>query len=198
MTVLALIFDSLFIHNHPMPMSQRYLRHLLLSRSDWMEHRLYDGAARHGYGDMTPAMSRMCGHLADGPLSLSELARRLAVSRQAVHRLAADTEALGYVECVESKTDARLKLLRFTDKGRTMAAAARGELEAIEAQLAQVLGPERLAQLMDLLALPWTPEDLARTPHDQIRIGRRPPPARSARSAPASATPASPARRPKP
>jgi DNA-binding MarR family transcriptional regulator len=136
-----------------------YLRHLLLWRSDWMERRLFDGAARNGYGDISPAMARLCAHLAGRPLGLSELARRLTVSRQAVQKLATETAALGYVEFMDSETDARVKLLRFTEKGWKMAESARGELEDIEAELERQLGPEKLAQLVELLAMPWTPDE---------------------------------------
>jgi len=136
-----------------------YLRHLLLSRSDWMEQRLFDGAARNGYGDLSPAMARLCAHLAGRPLSLSELARRLTVSRQAVHKLAAETAKLGYIEFVDSEQDARVKLLRFTLKGWDMAESARNELEAIEARLADQIGADKLALLKELLAMPWTQEE---------------------------------------
>lgn len=148
--------------NPPMTQAKLYLRHLLLTRSDWMERRLFDGAARNGYGDLSPAMARMCAHLAGRPLSLSELARRLTVSRQAVHKLAAETASLGYIEFVDSEADARVKLLRFTQKGREMAASARAELEAIEAQLAEHIGADKLEQLTALLAMPWTPQERER------------------------------------
>lgn len=187
---------SFLIQNVGMTMSARYLRHLLLSRTDWMEHRLYDALDRHGYGDMSPAMSRMCGHLADGPLSLSDLARRLTVSRQAVHKLAADTEALGYVEFASSQNDARLKLLRFTEKGQAMAAVARSELEAIEDQMAHVMGADHLGQLKALMALPWSSEDQASAPSVQVTPGLRR--SRSSRPTRASAAPTLPARRPTP
>lgn len=145
-----------------MTLNMLYLRHLLLSRSDWMERRLFDGAARNGYGDLTPAMSRLCAHLAGRPLSLSELARRLTVSRQAVHKLATETANLGYVELVDSEQDARVKLLRFTPKGRDMADSARRELEAIEAQLAEQIGVDNMDALKNLLAMPWAAEESER------------------------------------
>lgn len=142
-----------------MKVKKLYLRHLLLSRSAWMEQRLFDGAARNGYGDLTEAMGRLCAHLGGGPLSLSALARRLTVSRQAVHKLAAETAKLGYVEITPSETDARVKLLGFTPKGWAMAESAMGEMAAIEAELSAQLGADKLALLVDLLAMPWTTAD---------------------------------------
>jgi DNA-binding MarR family transcriptional regulator len=139
-----------------------YLRQLLQRRSDWMEQRLYDKAAQNGYGDITPAMGRLLALLAGRPLGLSDLARRLEVSRQAVHKLANEAAALGYVEFVDSEEDARIKLLRYTQKGWRMAASAEGELERIEARLARAIGPEALAQLKQLLALPWSTDERER------------------------------------
>ena len=136
--------------------NKTYLRHLLLTRSDWMEQRLYANAERNGYGDVTAAMSRMCAHLAGRPIGLSELARRLAVSRQAVHKLASETAKLGYVEFIDSPNDARVKLLRFTPKGWDMAESAKQELMAIEQELAQQIGADALQTLKDILALPWS------------------------------------------
>lgn len=136
-----------------------YLRRLLLSRSDWMEQRLYENADSNGYGDVTPAMSRLFAHLAGKPIGLSELARRLAVTRQAVHKLATDAAQMGYVEFVNSDVDARVKLLRFTQKGWNMAESAECELHAIESDLAHVIGVEKLNLLKDILALPWSKDE---------------------------------------
>uniref|UniRef100_UPI003340F363 MarR family winged helix-turn-helix transcriptional regulator n=1 Tax=Castellaniella defragrans TaxID=75697 RepID=UPI003340F363 len=132
-----------------------YLRQLLLMRSDWMECRLYANAERHGYGNATPAMSRLFALLGRKPVGLSELARRLTISRQAVHKLAQSAVQLGYIEFVDSDSDARVKLVRFTQKGWDMVASAERELDAIEEALSAQIGADRLQQLKDLLAMPW-------------------------------------------
>ncbi|MDD2545105.1 MAG: helix-turn-helix domain-containing protein [Burkholderiaceae bacterium] len=131
------------------------LHQLLLARSQWMNARLMEGAARHGYGEVTDAMSRMFAHLAGRPVGLSELARLLAVSRQAVHQLANEAAALGLVEFVPSESDGRVKLLRFTQKGWDMSDTAVCEIEAIEAALAAQIGATDLAELKRILARPW-------------------------------------------
>jgi DNA-binding MarR family transcriptional regulator len=133
-----------------------YLRRLLLNRSDWMEQRLYANAELHGYGDVTAAMSRLFAHLAGRPVGLSELARRLAVTRQAVHKLASEAARLGYIDFFDNEDDARVKLLRFTQKGWDMAESAETELGAIEADLAAQLGADKLALLKSILASPWS------------------------------------------
>lgn len=136
-----------------------FLRQLLLSRSDWMEKRLHAEAERNGYGNVTEAMSRLCAHLVGRPIGLSELARRLAVSRQAVHKLASEAAKLGILEFVQSETDARVMLLRFTQKGWAMAESATRELEAIEDNLAREIGADKLETLKEILAMPWTADE---------------------------------------
>ena len=75
-------------------------------------------AEMRGYADITPAMSRLFAYLAGKPIAISDLARKLSVSRQAVHKLALEASRLGYVEFMPSSDDARLKLLKFTAKGQ--------------------------------------------------------------------------------
>ncbi len=133
------------------------LRHLLLSRYEWVEQRMLARAARNGYGEVTAAMSRLFTHLGGRPVGLSELARRLGVSRQAVHQLAREAAALNLVEFVPSETDGRVKLLRFTQRGWAMSDSAAEEIAAIEAEIAQQIGAPALQTLRELLSQPWGP-----------------------------------------
>lgn len=152
---------------------QLFLKRLLQTRSEWIEQRLYATAERDGYGDVTPAMSRLLANLLTRPLGLSELARRLAVSRQAVHTLASEAVRLGYVELVGSDCDARVKLLRFTRKGWKMAESAEQQLDAIEAEIEATIGAKRMAQLKDILAMPWTPDEAPKRERPRASAARQ-------------------------
>jgi hypothetical protein len=83
-----------------MTVHKNLLRHLLMARSDWMEQRVMALAEINGYPHVSTAMNRLFAHLGGKPLGLSELARRLSVSRQAVHKLAQEAERQGLVEFV--------------------------------------------------------------------------------------------------
>jgi DNA-binding MarR family transcriptional regulator len=133
-----------------------YIRTLLLERSHWMEEQLLRDAERSGYGDVTPAMSRMFARLPGRPVGLSDLARDLAISRQAVHQLALEGARMGLVEFVPSEADGRVKLLRFTQKGWAMVDTATRRLDRIEAELAEQIGTDNLEALRRLLGRPWT------------------------------------------
>lgn len=141
------------------PSSRHLLRHLLADRTNWIEARLMSGAERMGYGEVTHAMSRLFALLGGRPVGLSDLARSLAVSRQAVHQLASEAARLGLVEFVASESDGRVKLLRFTQKGWAMSDTARREYEAIEAELARQIGPQDLAELKRILSQPWSADE---------------------------------------
>jgi DNA-binding MarR family transcriptional regulator len=131
------------------------LRYLLAQRAAWMEAQLHAGADREGYGYVTPAMSRMFGQMGREPISLSALARRLIVSRQAVHQLANEAVRHGLVELVDSPTNRRVRLVRFTPKGEAMFASGTRTLARIERELAERIGAEDVETLRRILALDW-------------------------------------------
>ncbi len=153
-----------------MPESKPYLRNLLLYRTEWMESRVVDGARRNGDAYLTPAMSRMFAYVARGPIGVSALARHLGVSRQGVHKLASDAARLGLIEFVDSSDDRRIKLLRFTDKGRAMSVSAVREFRLIEEELAATIGRHDLDELRRILSKAWPddPAGRADAAHDDV------------------------------
>ncbi len=141
-----------------MPKAPPYLRNLLLYRTEWMETRVVDAARRNGDAYLTPAMSRMFGYIARGPIGISALARHLGVSRQGVHKLASEAARLDLIEFVDAPTDKRIKLLRFTDQGRQMSVAAVREFTAIEEELAARIGRRDVDELRRILGRAWPDE----------------------------------------
>lgn len=131
------------------------LRQLLLRRSLWFEDRVVDSAGRYGYGFVTPAMNRLFAHMPREPVSISALARRLAVSRQAVHQTVAEACRRGILELVADETDARLRTVRFTKKGQSMKRSATLAVREIESELERRLGPDDFAALRRILERPW-------------------------------------------
>lgn len=131
------------------------LRTLLFARFEWMEARVVELAKRRGYFVASGAMNRMLSHLGSCPLGLSELARRVGTSRQAVHQLATEAASAGIVEFIPSELDKRVKLLQYTRKGRALAAQAASDFLLIEQELAAALGQEDVETLRRILARPW-------------------------------------------
>lgn len=139
----------------PDDLASRSLRQLLLQRSDWFEDRVLKAAPRYGYHFVTPAMHRLFAHMPAKPVSISELARRLAVSRQAVHQTVAEACRRGIVELIDDPLDGRARKVRFTAKGMKMVRSASQVVRAIETELERRLGPKDLAVLRRILAKAW-------------------------------------------
>ena len=139
-----------------MSKSPPYLRNLLLYRTEWMEARVVERAKRNGDTYLTPALSRMFGYIGRGPIGVSDLARHLGVSRQSVHKLASEAARYGLIEFVGSRSDGRVKLLRFTDQGRAMSVNAVREFASIEDELAERIGQRDVDELRRILSKAWS------------------------------------------
>lgn len=132
-----------------------FLRNLLLHRFEWMEEQVLQRAAEANYQFITPAMNRLFAHMWGQPVGLSDLSRRLGITRQAVHKVASDAARHGLVEFVESTVDARVVMLRFTEKGWAMSDSASRDFEAIETALIKKIGAENVHELKRILSLAW-------------------------------------------
>ncbi|MED5608979.1 MarR family winged helix-turn-helix transcriptional regulator [Pseudomonas sp. JH-2] len=137
------------------PSGRPFLRQLLAARQEWIEERLYAMAEASGYKQVTPAMSRLFGLMKRQPVGISVLARQLAISRQAVHKLVNEAVQMELVELIDSEEDKRVKLVGFTAKGFAMSASATRNLEKIEQDLAQRIGQADLDELKRILAKAW-------------------------------------------
>lgn len=135
------------------------LRTLLRSRLEWVEDQLMKNAEKNGYGYITPSMARLYSYLGDNPVPMSELARRLKISRQAVHQLVAEGLNSNFLEVVDSSEDKRIKLVKFSEKGRQMSDVALAEIHQAEKDLAKYLGEDNVKALRRILEMDW-PDDL--------------------------------------
>jgi DNA-binding MarR family transcriptional regulator len=131
------------------------LRQLLMKRSQWFEERVVEAANTYGYGFVTPAMNRLFAHMPRNPVSISELARRLAVSRQAVHQTVGEARRRGILELVADESDGRVRKVRFTEEGEAMKRSATLAVRNIEAELERRLGSEDFAGLRRILQRHW-------------------------------------------
>jgi DNA-binding MarR family transcriptional regulator len=131
------------------------LRHLLMSRSEWFEERILQEAEKHGYGFVTPSMNRLFAHMRHRPMSISDLARQLGISRQAVHQTLGEAMRHGLVELLDSESDQRIKLVRFSDKGMQMSAIAAKSITKIEKQLESRIGKGNMDSLRRILDSAW-------------------------------------------
>jgi DNA-binding MarR family transcriptional regulator len=101
---------------------------------------------------LRPSHTALFPHLDLEGTRQSELARRLGVSKQAVHQLVSELEEMGVLERVPDPHDRRATRVRFgRTRGRTLldGLAVLGELER---DLARDVGVERMRALHETLA----------------------------------------------
>ena len=131
------------------------LRNLLLSRYELLYERGFATAGEHGYGDVTPAMARLFIVVARGRFSISELARRLAISRQSVHETVRMACNMGLVELAEDPDNRRVRIVRFTENGKRMSRTVLSVDRRMERELAGRIGAHNVAMLKRILGLEW-------------------------------------------
>jgi DNA-binding MarR family transcriptional regulator len=108
--------------------------------------------AADGMGDLRFADGFVFQHLVPGPLPIGALGERMGVTQQAASKAVADLERRGYVERVAGAEDARVRSVSLTARGRAAIEAGRRHRAALEAELAERLGPRRVESARRLLA----------------------------------------------
>lgn len=112
---------------------------------------MHDELARRGHPDVRPGHGFALQAIAPAPVTGSELAGRLGVTKQAAGRTLDLLVERGYVERTEDPADARRRLVVLTPTGREVLAISAEVLERRRADWAQRVGPARFAVLEDCL-----------------------------------------------
>jgi DNA-binding MarR family transcriptional regulator len=86
-------------------------------------------------------------HIALDGTRLTDLARAVGVSKQAVHQLVGELEEMAFLERVPDPSDGRAKLVRFTRRGRRRLLEGLELLAGIDAELEDALGPRKMREL---------------------------------------------------
>ncbi|MEP6649972.1 MAG: MarR family transcriptional regulator [Lapillicoccus sp.] len=103
--------------------------------------------AERGHPDVRPAHNAVFQYLDSAGTTVSTLAERAEMTKQAMGELVAHLEERGYVDRVPDPGDRRAKLVRPTAKGREVYAVVRELIPEIEERLVDTLGANRVRQL---------------------------------------------------
>lgn len=80
---------------------------------------------------------------------ITEIARRMRVSKQAVNQTVAELERIGLVKRTPDPSDGRARLVRFTARGRGELLAGLEILTELQRELATEIGATRMRRLHD-------------------------------------------------
>lgn len=120
-----------------------------VGRAYWLfEEQVEAGIHAHGFPDYKHADGQVLRHLpVEGGARVVELARRAKMTKQGMAKLVAGMEARGYLERVPDPDDGRAQRVLMTAQGRALMLAAGDAIEDLEAQWADVVGADKLADL---------------------------------------------------
>jgi DNA-binding MarR family transcriptional regulator len=104
-----------------------------------------------GHPTISLSYAELLSNLDTRGTSISDLARRAGVSRQAASQLLRSIERDGYVEREPHAGDARAVRVRMTPRGRALLSDALDVVRGIEAEYEDLLGREDLQHLRRIL-----------------------------------------------
>ena len=104
--------------------------------------------AERGHPEVRAAHSAVFQYLDDTGTTVSALADRAQMTKQAMAELVHHLEAHGYVSRVPDPADRRAKLVLATERGREVLAIARALVPEIEERVGAVVGAERVPSLV--------------------------------------------------
>ena len=107
------------------------------------------------YKMLTESESRILATLRGETLTISEIARRLALSRQAVHRTITRLVQRELLQMEPVPGNARDKRIVFTEKGEAMKLAGSRLLREIEQEIESRIGKDNFTILKSILNQPW-------------------------------------------
>jgi DNA-binding MarR family transcriptional regulator len=113
---------------------------------------LHAELACQGHPDARPIHGFALQAVSSTGASVSELGRRLGVSKQAATKTAASLQQLGYVRRIRDPDDARAIRLERTPRGDQLLSLSAEIFERLRGQWAEQIGASRLQELQDDLA----------------------------------------------
>jgi len=119
------------------------MREAFVALNDLVLQRLTE----RGHGDVRPAHSAVFQYLDDTGTTVSVLAERAQMTKQAMAELVRHLEVHGYVVREPDPADLRAKLVLPTDRGQEVFAIAQQLVPELEARVSDLLGEDRVQAL---------------------------------------------------
>lgn len=109
------------------------------------------GFAAEGYTQLQVSHQAILTHLNFSGTRLTDLAKRAAMSKQAMGQLVDEVERLGFVERVQDPHDGRAKIVKFTREGLVLMKAGTKVGTSIQQEYSALIGEKKMRRLHDLL-----------------------------------------------
>lgn len=128
---------------------------LLLDAFNWFDAGLLASLKKQGWPELSHSQSMVMAYLGSDGIRISELARRLGVSRQAAQKSVKELERLKLVITEVDPTNSSAKTVVLTPQGKANVTAALNIFSEIEKQLSKRIGASEFASMRDALEKNW-------------------------------------------
>jgi DNA-binding MarR family transcriptional regulator len=128
------------------------VRRLLVAATRTVNRRITNELHRRGYEHTRPGHSALLANLDFNGSSVTEIAERAQISKQAMARLAVELEDMGLITREPSETDRRALMLRFTRIGKVLVRTSVAIVDELERELARKVGARALSMLKRTLS----------------------------------------------
>ncbi|MFI0975706.1 MarR family winged helix-turn-helix transcriptional regulator [Streptomyces sp. NPDC021093] len=140
---------------YPHPTRRRAFPQLLGDARRWFEEGLLVALEEAGVAPVSPAQLQLFAVLDENGTTVSELARRMGVTRQTAHQAVHGLIAAGLLEQLPDPASARQRLVRRTEEGERTHRRAEAVLARLEDRLAERIGRDAVGALRTALEMPW-------------------------------------------
>ena len=129
----------------------------LYQRFCWLDDGLQARLHDRGWPDVSRAQSMVMVNVLSGHVRPAEIARRMGVSRQAIHTTIAQLVEMGILTLEPDPDDRRQRRVSVTEYGARMRSDAQQAMDAASAAVKAALGEARYDALLDALEADWGP-----------------------------------------
>ncbi|HEY1730051.1 MAG TPA: MarR family transcriptional regulator [Candidatus Baltobacteraceae bacterium] len=127
------------------------LRQLLTRSTRAVNERIVAALRARGFPEARVAHAAVLANLELRGSTVTEIASRALLPKQAISKMALELEEFGYLERSRHESDGRAIVVRFTRKGRKLMAATFDVIAGIEHAARARLGPRRYSALRSSL-----------------------------------------------
>ncbi len=136
----------------------------LFQRFCWLDDGLQARLHDRGWPDVSRAQSMVMVNVLSGYVRPAEIARRMGISRQAIHTTIAQLVDMGILTLEPDPDDKRQRRVAVTAYGAQMRSDAQQAMDAVCAAVKGALGESHYNTLLDALETDWGPVPTGRPP----------------------------------
>ncbi|MFZ5467290.1 MAG: MarR family winged helix-turn-helix transcriptional regulator [Pseudomonadota bacterium] len=116
-----------------------------------LAERVYARLGEAGYPEIRPMHSGLLRNIEPGGTRVTTLAERAQMTKQSMSAMVDELVRAGYLSVAPDPADGRAKRVTLTARGIALQATLVRLSTEVEAEFAELIGPDRFAQLKELL-----------------------------------------------